>query len=173
LAKVRPLPGQRYEFAIWKSATVNINYHVEVDRHYSVPYQFDGQRCDVRLTTHAVTPALTGHDPLQLHVTPIALLDHQSARAALLQPRVIWQLRSYDNPAGTQHFRGPAQADAVCAQDSSHTSVSSSSKTSSRCAHSFVSAKLATSRRSGPDPPLQKYGGTCGPPVAGRNSTNL
>src|ERR1700730_1883098 len=52
---LRPLPSRRYEFAIWKTAAVNIDYHVEVDRHYySVPYQLVGQRCDVRLTTHVV-----------------------------------------------------------------------------------------------------------------------
>jgi transposase len=40
---------------------VNIDYHVEVDRHYySVPYQLAGQRCDVRLTTHAVEVILRG-----------------------------------------------------------------------------------------------------------------
>jgi transposase len=58
---LRPLPSQRYDFAIWKTATVNIDYHVEVDRHYySVPYQLAGQRCDVRLTTHAVEVILRG-----------------------------------------------------------------------------------------------------------------
>jgi len=40
---------------------VNIDYHVEVDRHYySVPYQLAGQRCDVRLTTHVVEIILRG-----------------------------------------------------------------------------------------------------------------
>jgi hypothetical protein len=28
------VPSRRYEFATWKTATVNIDYHVEVDRHY-------------------------------------------------------------------------------------------------------------------------------------------
>ncbi|MGH7748039.1 MAG: IS21 family transposase, partial [Candidatus Dormibacteria bacterium] len=31
---MRPLPMQPYEYATWKKATVNIDYHVEVDRHY-------------------------------------------------------------------------------------------------------------------------------------------
>jgi transposase len=35
---LRPLPPERYEFATWRRAKVNIDYHVEVDQHYySVP----------------------------------------------------------------------------------------------------------------------------------------
>jgi transposase len=52
---LRPLPAQRYEFALWKQAKVNIDYHLDVDRHYySVPYQLVGQVCDVRLSANAV-----------------------------------------------------------------------------------------------------------------------
>jgi transposase len=48
---LRPLPAAPYEFAVWKTATVNVDYHVEVDRHwYSVPYQLVGERCDIRVT---------------------------------------------------------------------------------------------------------------------------
>ena len=36
---LRPLPAERYVFAQWKKARVNIDYHVEVDGHYySVPH---------------------------------------------------------------------------------------------------------------------------------------
>jgi hypothetical protein len=31
---LRPLPEQPYEFATWKKATVNIDYHVEFEKHY-------------------------------------------------------------------------------------------------------------------------------------------
>ena len=51
-----PLPAYRYEFAQWKKATVNIDYHVEVDRHYySVPYQLRGKKLDVSSTATTVT----------------------------------------------------------------------------------------------------------------------
>ena len=37
---LQPLPQTRYEFAIWKPAKVNIDYHIEfADRYYSVPHQ--------------------------------------------------------------------------------------------------------------------------------------
>jgi len=58
---LRPLPGQRYEYADWRVAKVNIDYHIEVDRHYySVPYQHVGQSCAVRLTASTVEVILRG-----------------------------------------------------------------------------------------------------------------
>src|SRR3989442_2858443 len=52
---LRPLPATPYEFALWQTAKVNVDYHVEVDRHYySVPYQLAGETCDVRLTAGVV-----------------------------------------------------------------------------------------------------------------------
>ena len=48
---LRPLPTQRYEFAEWKKAKANIDYHVQVaDNFYSVPYQLVNVELDVRLT---------------------------------------------------------------------------------------------------------------------------
>jgi len=52
---LRPLPARSYEFATWRTAKVNIDYHVELERHwYSVPYQLVGQRCDVRASATTV-----------------------------------------------------------------------------------------------------------------------
>ncbi len=52
---LRPLPQARYQFATWKTATVNIDYHIEVDHHYySVPYQLARQVVDVRLSATTV-----------------------------------------------------------------------------------------------------------------------
>jgi transposase len=52
---LRPLPARPYEYATWKQAKANIDYHVELDRHYySVPYQLVGVVCDARLTVATV-----------------------------------------------------------------------------------------------------------------------
>jgi len=54
---LRPLPAERYQFATWRQARVNIDYHIEVraDRHYySVPYHLAGQVVDVRLAAATV-----------------------------------------------------------------------------------------------------------------------
>jgi transposase len=52
---LKPLPSAHYDFAQWKRALVNIDYHVEVLGHfYSVPYQLQRSRVDVRITSDAV-----------------------------------------------------------------------------------------------------------------------
>jgi transposase len=49
------LPAHPYEFAQWKKAAVNIDYHVEVDRHYySVPHQLRGKKLDVSMTATTI-----------------------------------------------------------------------------------------------------------------------
>ena len=48
---LRALPAQRFELSRWKSAKVNIDYHVEFEAHYySVPHRLVGARLDVRVT---------------------------------------------------------------------------------------------------------------------------
>ena len=53
---LKPLPTKRYEVSEWKpKVAVNIDYHVEFERHYySVPYQLVGERVDVRATSTTV-----------------------------------------------------------------------------------------------------------------------
>jgi len=58
---LRALPATRYQFALWRTATVAIDYHVEVDHHYySVPHEHVGERCDVRLAQATVEIFLRG-----------------------------------------------------------------------------------------------------------------
>ncbi|MEK7821462.1 MAG: IS21 family transposase, partial [Planctomycetota bacterium] len=52
---LHPLPQGRYEYAEWKKARVNIDYHLEVQGHYySVPYALVHEQLDVRLTDTTV-----------------------------------------------------------------------------------------------------------------------
>lgn len=52
---LRPLPKKRYEYGEWSEPKVNIDYHVEVDKHfYSVPYQLVGERVDARRSATTV-----------------------------------------------------------------------------------------------------------------------
>ena len=56
-----PLPQRPYEYAEWRKATVNIDYHIEVDHHYySVPFALLRERLDVRLTATTVEAFLKG-----------------------------------------------------------------------------------------------------------------
>jgi transposase len=52
---LRSLPANRYELGEWATPTVNIDYHVEIDRNfYSVPYQLCGKKVDARFTRSTV-----------------------------------------------------------------------------------------------------------------------
>ena len=50
-----PLPVQRWEYAQWRSAKVNIDYHIEFEGHYySVPFRYARERVEVRSTETTV-----------------------------------------------------------------------------------------------------------------------
>lgn len=52
---LKALPATRYEYAEWTQPKVNIDYHVDVGKHYySVPYQLIHEVVDARSTTHTV-----------------------------------------------------------------------------------------------------------------------
>ena len=52
---LQSLPAERYQFGDWRTSRVNIDYHVEIDRHYySVPYQLTGKLVEVRSTANTV-----------------------------------------------------------------------------------------------------------------------
>ncbi len=52
---LKPLPGTRFQFGEWETARVNIDYHVEVGRHfYGVPHALVHQKVDVHLTAETV-----------------------------------------------------------------------------------------------------------------------
>ena len=52
---LKPLPAERYRYIGFKRPTVNIDYHVEVEkRYYSVPYQLVGKKVEVFLSVDTV-----------------------------------------------------------------------------------------------------------------------
>jgi transposase len=52
---LRPLPAERFVYTEWRQARVNIDYHVDVERHlYSVPYRLVHQLVDLRLSATTV-----------------------------------------------------------------------------------------------------------------------
>ena len=52
---LKPLPARRYEYAEWRKARVNIDYHIQAGHAlYSVPHALARREVDVRITAHAV-----------------------------------------------------------------------------------------------------------------------
>lgn len=56
------LPSAPFAFGTWERATVNIDYHVEIERHYySVPFTLAGEKTDVRVSATTVEVFHRGH----------------------------------------------------------------------------------------------------------------
>jgi transposase len=52
---LRPLPAAPFEYAEWKYARVNLDYHVELEHHYySVPHALVHERVDARISATSV-----------------------------------------------------------------------------------------------------------------------
>ena len=57
-----PLPTMAFEFATWKIATVQYNYHIAVDwQNYSVPSEYIKQKVDVRITKNTIEVFFEGN----------------------------------------------------------------------------------------------------------------
>jgi transposase len=52
---LKALPAERFELRGWAKARVNIDYHIEFERHYySVPYRLNGEMVEVRSTATTI-----------------------------------------------------------------------------------------------------------------------
>jgi transposase len=77
-----PLPLKAYEYAEWLKATVNVDYHIEVDHHYySIPFRLLRERLDVRLTATTVEALYKGervaaHARSYVRGTPTTMREH-------------------------------------------------------------------------------------------------
>lgn len=60
-AFMRPIPETPYELSSWKTATVQLNYHIQVDKmNYSVPYEYVGKKVDVKMTKETISAYYKG-----------------------------------------------------------------------------------------------------------------
>ena len=81
-----PLPKKDFEMAVWKTARISYNYHIEVDGHfYSVPYEYIKRQVDVRLTRNVVEVFFEGIR-ICSHVRLYDLQDRYSTQQAHMPP---------------------------------------------------------------------------------------
>jgi len=58
---LNPLPNTPYQYTSWKKAKVNMDYHIELERHYySVPYKYVRKQVDVRYNQSTVELFIKG-----------------------------------------------------------------------------------------------------------------
>lgn len=80
-----PLPEKPYEYAQWKKAKVNINYHVSFQKHdYSVPYTYIHKEVEIKTTkdllevyfkgqrvcSHRISRIVNGYTTVKEHMPP-------------------------------------------------------------------------------------------------------
>jgi hypothetical protein len=52
---LKPLPQESFEFMTWKKARVNINYHIELEKHYySVPHKYIRKEVELAYSINCV-----------------------------------------------------------------------------------------------------------------------
>jgi len=120
---LRPLPSVRYAISRWKTAKVNIDYHVEFEGHYySVPHRLVGAKVELRVTDsllegfvsnqrvacHAVSLVRGGfttsadHMPAShrahLEWSPAKLIDWGQRIGVSTAAVVTWQLEHRPHP---------------------------------------------------------------------------
>jgi transposase len=85
------LPKHAYVFASWKSAKVNIDYHIEVDRHYySVPFEYVRKAVDIKVCEKTVEVYLAGqriaiHNRSSKPYQHTTIKEHMPAKHRYLQ----------------------------------------------------------------------------------------
>ena len=120
---LRPLAATRFELCSWKSAKVNIDYHVEFDLHYySVPHRLVGTTVELRITAalvecfaanqrvacHALSHKRGHHTTVAEHMpashrahlewTPGKLIDWGHRIGVSTAAVVTWQLEHRPHP---------------------------------------------------------------------------
>jgi transposase len=120
---LKPLPSTRFQISRWKSATVNIDYHVEFDAHYySVPHRLVGSTVELRVTegvvqafhanqcvaSHALSAKRGHHTTIGEHMpashrahlewTPQKLIDWGTRIGVSTAAVVRWQLEHRPHP---------------------------------------------------------------------------
>jgi transposase len=120
---LRPLPAKRFEVFRWKSAKVNIDYHVEFDGHYySVPHALVRTTVELRVTAtlvecfssnqrvacHPLSPLRGKHTTTPEHMpashrahlewTPQKLIDWGLRIGVSTAAIVTWQLEHRPHP---------------------------------------------------------------------------
>lgn len=82
---LRALPEERYEFGQWRTARVNIDYHVEFERHYySVPYQLTGEAVELRVSAATVE---IFHRGTRIASHARSSIPHQATTVAAHRPK--------------------------------------------------------------------------------------
>ena len=95
-----PLPPTPYEYADWKRCRVNLDYHVEIDKHfYSVPFRLLREEVEARIT--AKTVEIFHHGKL--------VATHLRSLRRIGRPRLPTTCRAHTAATATGHTSGSCE----------------------------------------------------------------
>ena len=109
---LKALPALPFQFATWKHARVNIDYHMEVERHYySVPYYLVRKEVEVRVTEKLVEVFFEGkrvasHVRSRVPYQHTTLFEHMPPEHQAVRPWTRERFESWSRGVGaeTQSF---------------------------------------------------------------------
>ena len=112
---LKPLPLNRYEYAEWKKARVNIDYHVEVDGHYySVPYRLAREEVEVRKTSAIIEMFCKGNRAAS-HIRSHRKGGHTTANEHMPKSHQRFREWTPSRIVGWAEKTGPATAELAAA----------------------------------------------------------
>ena len=113
---LKPLPLYPFVFAHWKTAKVNMDYHIEVDRHYySVPYWFVKHRVNVKISEQFIE-VFYDHQRIAAHPRAQSAYRHTTLPDHMPPEHWAYKHQSKDRFLAWAHRMGPethAQVNAI------------------------------------------------------------
>jgi len=106
-SELKPLPKHPFVFATWKTAKVNLDYHIEVARHYySVPYWFVGRQVNVKVSEQLVEVFFENQ---RISVHPRSTAEYRHSTLATHMPPEHWEYKRQSKAMflGWAHHIGP------------------------------------------------------------------
>lgn len=145
-----PLPGQPFVFGSWKTAKVNPDYHIEVDRHYySVPYWFVAQTVEVKVSEQLVE-IFHQHQRIACHECSRVSYRHTTLAEHMPPEHWAYKHQSKERFVAWAQQIGPhaqAQVEAIFARREYEEQAFRSLKGMQRLAQQYGSARLETACR--------------------------
>jgi len=111
--QLSPLPTQGFEFAHWKTAKINLDYHIEVDRHYySVPYEYVRQSVTVKIT-ESLVQVFHNHQQIACHERSKVRFQHSTQEGHMPPEHYEYKTQSRDKFLAWASQIGPATTEQV------------------------------------------------------------
>jgi transposase len=106
--ELKPLPLQAFEYADWKKAKVNLDYHIEFERHYySVPYEYVRKNVMVKIT-ESLVQIFHDHQRIAVHERSRVPFRHSTEDGHMPPEHWAYKMQSREKFLAWAEQVGPA-----------------------------------------------------------------